>query len=28
VNQPPGHMQAEAEQPQNQKHHENCPKHI
>jgi hypothetical protein len=28
VNQTSGHMQAEAEQPKNQKHGNNCPKHV
>lgn len=28
VNQTSGHMQAETQQPQNQKHSNNCPKHI
>jgi len=28
VDQTAGHMETEAEKPQNQKHYENCPKHI
>jgi hypothetical protein len=28
MDQATGHMQAEAQKPQNQKNHENCPKHI
>jgi hypothetical protein len=28
VNQTSGHMQAEAQQPKNEKHYNNCPKHV
>jgi len=28
VNQTPGHVEAETKKPKNQKHNENCPKHI